>query len=379
VWDRGDVYPLHIVTAMSADHDLPGGVRAGSGDLAAFILLVDPDPDAGPRLRAELAGLPHGAVTVRSVPGLNEALADLSRGAFDLVITEHMPPALDAARVTRVAQEGPGGAEVIWFTADDRVRTAVRAMQMGATDYLVKGTCAEGELLGALSRALRRRARRRRAQTDLGSLPLRLSWLTQIVDRMPQGVLVLDVHGRCRLVNRRARALIDRRDGLRVLPGGTLTALSGNEAARLRMLVAGAMPTRSEGSTPTGGAMRLGRAEPDQEPLWLLVIPLASPDDPAESLDSAVMVIVSDPEERLETTQKMLTRLYTLTPAEAAVTALVMRGKKPEEIASVLGIKPHTARCTLSDVYYKTHTRGQTDLVALLLSGPALFKLDKEP
>ena len=92
---------------------------------------------------------------VRTAASGEEALHLLEREAFDVVVTDLVMPGLSGAElVERVKARAPGQ-DVIVVTSVGDVRTAVDAMRMGASDYLLKPldpTLLERSLEGILQR-----------------------------------------------------------------------------------------------------------------------------------------------------------------------------------------------------------------------------------
>lgn len=62
----------------------------------------------------------------------------------------------------------------------------------------------------------------------------------------------------------------------------------------------------------------------------------------------------------------MLQRYFALTPAEARLAQIIAVGSGPEEAAKTFGVKLSTVRSQLAAVFYKTRTKRQGQLVALL-------------
>ncbi len=65
--------------------------------------------------------------------------------------------------------------------------------------------------------------------------------------------------------------------------------------------------------------------------------------------------------------------LYGLTPAEARLTSRLVAEGLLIDAAESLGITEQTARTTIKHVFAKTGTKGQVDLVRLVLGGLARF------
>jgi DNA-binding CsgD family transcriptional regulator len=108
--------------------------------------------------------------------------------------------------------------------------------------------------------------------------------------------------------------------------------------------------------------------------LSLLVTPLSVDCEPLPPGEPSTAIFVSDPEQRVETAEEMLCRLYALTPTEARLAAILMQGKSLEDAGSELEVSTNTARTHLKRIFSKTGTTHQGDLISLLLSGPALFQ-----
>ncbi|GMV43976.1 MAG: sigma-54-dependent Fis family transcriptional regulator [Myxococcales bacterium] len=90
-------------------------------------------------LRVPLAGfLRGGGAEVLAVEDGEQALAALRQRRYDLVITDVRMPGADGLEVLRTARQLHPDCHVILITAFASVDTAVAALRLGATDYLVK-------------------------------------------------------------------------------------------------------------------------------------------------------------------------------------------------------------------------------------------------
>jgi DNA-binding CsgD family transcriptional regulator len=88
----------------------------------------------------------------------------------------------------------------------------------------------------------------------------------------------------------------------------------------------------------------------------------------------AVAVMVTDPDRPVSLDPKALQVLFSFTPAEAKVTALLVQGRSMEQIATQLAVSLETVRTHVRHVFSKTATNRQGELIALVLrmapSGP---------
>jgi len=86
-------------------------------------------------------------------PGGAEALRELEREAFDLVLTDLRMPPPDGLEVVRAARALEPAPPVIVITALDSARAAIEALHLGASDYLVK-PCAPEVIRETIARVL---------------------------------------------------------------------------------------------------------------------------------------------------------------------------------------------------------------------------------
>lgn len=192
----------------------------------------------------------------------------------------------------------------------------------------------------------------------------------ELIDRLPQGIIVTDAAGRVGFANSTAEAIIAEGDGL-AIRGGVLHASRRQETEELVRLIAeagGSPDTRDRTSIKRTGAMRVSRPSMRQ-PLPLVVAPMrfdgSSPRGPL-----SVSITVSDPERLPETTAETLTRLYGLTATEAKLAVLLTRGYSPQAAAGQLDVSINTVRSHIRHLLLKTETERITDFVRRIVSGP---------
>ena len=78
-------------------------------------------------------------------------------------------------------------------------------------------------------------------------------------------------------------------------------------------------------------------------------------------------VLLSDPEIGAEPAVELLRNLHDLTPAEAELVGHLARGRSLEEAARARGVSINTVRSQLKQVFSKTGTSRQGELVQLVL------------
>ncbi|HEU0157532.1 MAG TPA: LuxR C-terminal-related transcriptional regulator [Stellaceae bacterium] len=185
----------------------------------------------------------------------------------------------------------------------------------------------------------------------------------EILNRLLQGVLLVDARARIVFANRAAESLLRPGGGLSLGRDG-LCAEIPEETRRLRQMIAEcAAPGDELGGA--GGNLRLCRA--DRAPLTVLVAPHRSRFGWIDILRPAAMLLVTDPEQAAEIGCDWLRRDYGLTPAEALFAVEIARGDGLSAAAHRLGVSLTTVKTHLAHVFDKTGARRQAELVRLIL------------
>jgi two-component system response regulator FlrC len=118
-------------------------------------ILVADDEEGVRSFLAETLEL-GGHVVVQAADG-EEALTELGRRGYDLLVADLRMPRLDGMTLVRKAREAQPDLEVIVLTAHGSIATAVEAMRLGAFDYLQKPVDSPDAILMVAERALERR------------------------------------------------------------------------------------------------------------------------------------------------------------------------------------------------------------------------------
>jgi len=88
---------------------------------------------------------------------------------------------------------------------------------------------------------------------------------------------------------------------------------------------------------------------------------------PALNAAPRVCIVISDPERTTPVLELGLQTVYGLTEAEARLAALLANGENLRTAAAQLGITYGTCRSRLAEIFQKTETRSQPELIGLLL------------
>jgi DNA-binding CsgD family transcriptional regulator/PAS domain-containing protein len=218
------------------------------------------------------------------------------------------------------------------------------------------------EIIPHLQRALQLKMR----LAGLNGLP---ECSAQILNRLSQGVLLVDAEARVIFANRAAEDLLRTGHGLFVGCDG-LRAEIASETRRLRRIIADCAELRP-GLGSAGGHLRLTRER--DIPLTVLVAPHRSRFGWIDIARPRAIVFVTDPEATADVRRQWLHEDFGLTPAETMVAVEILKADGLQMVARRLRISLPTAHTHLAHIFDKTGTHRQSELVRVLLqSQPAI-------
>jgi DNA-binding CsgD family transcriptional regulator len=230
----------------------------------------------------------------------------------------------------------------------------------GAGDYTPADIARFRPFVPHLQRAARIGAHLEKAHTMLDGV-------TDMLDRNPAGIVLLNRAGKIVFSNGAAQAMARAADGF-VLKRDRIAALDHVDDTALQALIAGATSRNAPAEIARGGAVRLTR--PSGGPAFNAVIgPLAGTDTWREA-GPVAFVLITDPADAGTPPENLLAQLFGFSPTEVRVAERLMMGDSPEQLAEALAIRISTARWHLASLYRKTGTNRQAELVRLLLSLP---------
>ena len=180
------------------------------------------------------------------------------------------------------------------------------------------------------------------------------------LDLLPEAVLVVDGTGQVVGTNRSADDMLGRSDGL-FLDHGRLATRVIHDTRSLAQAIA-----RVSCGAETSEVLRISRGS-GQLPFMVTV---ASVPDTCGGRSSGTVLFVHDPMLNRVPEPSWLSRVYGLTPVEGKVASALAAGQSLQDIADERGISIQTVRGHLKQVFSKTGTHRQGELVARLLSGP---------
>jgi DNA-binding CsgD family transcriptional regulator len=195
--------------------------------------------------------------------------------------------------------------------------------------------------------------------------------LAAAVDDLPGGVVVLDRGGHVEHVNRAARAIVARRDGIGLDRHGAVVLAASDAARAFAALLAGVL---HQGAA--GGTLRVPRRS-GRAPYTLLVAPQPGPhglrDAGVAAPPDGATLLIHDPDRRMLPPPGMLRQVFGLTRREAELVESLISGIGTAGFAAQGGISVNTVRYHLKSIYAKVGVRGQADLLRTVLTTLAVL------
>jgi DNA-binding CsgD family transcriptional regulator/PAS domain-containing protein len=184
-------------------------------------------------------------------------------------------------------------------------------------------------------------------------------------------VLILDGARRIAFANPRAAQEIESGRVLRQR-NGILQGATDSAAGALRRLSQGGPPGFEGAVQGTDGQERL---------LFAVAFDAVGFDAAAGALPGtpgqAVLLVLRDPRQDTRNPIAIAARTFNLTPAQVQVLSFLAQGHAPDEIADIIGLSTATVRSHLSELFGRTGTSRQAELVARTLSLASPLRQDR--
>jgi serine phosphatase RsbU (regulator of sigma subunit)/CheY-like chemotaxis protein len=165
------------------------------------VLLVEDNPDHAVWIGELLAAVGAAPIDLTCADSLAAAFARLAQGGIDVVLLDlSLPDSQGLDTVARVRDRAPS-VPVVVLTALEDDEVGVKAVQMGAQDYLLKSRL-DGELL---RRALRYAIERKQADE---ALQAEHRLLQSVVESIGEGLVVADAGGKVVIFNAAAARIM---------------------------------------------------------------------------------------------------------------------------------------------------------------------------
>lgn len=190
----------------------------------------------------------------------------------------------------------------------------------------------------------------------------------EALNRMPTGVVLVNTTGQVVFVNKLAENIILAKDGFTIGIDNLCRARSSGETEQLHNHIASATETRDKQDHSLGGVMSLTRPSLKRD-YQIRVASLRSDEYNLEQERPAAAIFIADPETKCEPSVNDIAQLMGLTRAESRVVSDLLTGSTVKQTAKQLDLTEGTVRFYLQSIYQKTDTRGQSDLMRVVLSG----------
>lgn len=199
------------------------------------------------------------------------------------------------------------------------------------------------------------------------------------LDHLSLSVIVVDSGGRVILTNKSGGALLSKSDGLCMSAGEICRASTTPGSEKLHLLIQTAASGAPENEQ---GSYVISIERPSQKRAYsILALPITAPGSrgSSETAEPLIALYVSDPENQPLPSAEAISRLFGLTRAEARIVHELVKGASLDEAANNAGVTVSTARTYLKQVFSKTDTKRQAELVKLVLTYPRLWTEAKLP
>lgn len=295
-------------------------------------------------------------------PDSRSALISYIANPFDVVVSDLAMPTLDGlSMIIAMKDKSAYPTAYIMLTGTADLNDAVDAINRARVFRFFTKPCAAELLAEGIAAALALAAPK--ADADPGKDLSEAIGLAAL-NRLVLGVIVTDPRGRVLLTNQAGGVMLSERDGLSMSNGEVLRASESAESRALLDMIARVCAAGIEDDAPCGIAL----SRPSQKrPLIALVTALA-----ADAQNPRAAIYVNDGERSQLPDADEIARLFGLSRSEAALTHALAGGARLEDAAAQAGLTLSTARTYLKQVFAKTDTSRQAELVKLILTAPGI-------
>ncbi len=290
---------------------------------------------------------------------------------IDVVVSDMQMPGMNGLELISAFRLISPKSAFIMLTGNSDLTTAVDAInEAGVVRYYTK-PCSTEELQKGIEAVL---DARHTIESTSGTQDQTLSNITKdlglaALDHLSLSVIVVDAEGRIVLTNKSGGALLSRGDGLNRSAGEICKASNPSESEKLHQLIRTAASGAAESEQ---GSYVISVERPSCKRAYsILAIPIGA--SPTEQNETLVALYVADPANQPLPSSEAISRLFSLTPAEARIVHELVKGASLDEAAQNAGVTVGTARTYLKQVFSKTDTKRQAELVKLVLTYPRLW------
>ncbi len=341
----------------------------------ALILVVEDEKALRDDIVEELQEAGYRTLAARSG---DEALKLLSDATPDLLLCDITMPGLDGYGVLheiRSMRPELSAVPFVFLTAMSEPYEVIRGKLLGADDYLVKPVDYDLMLATIAARVRQVNRIRNQHETELVTLRETLAGLSSTgaeaaLDLIALGAVLLDETARPVHSNRTAEHMAAKTDIIELDQNGIRSTDPGSHRDLTRA-IGKTVELARNGKENTVGLML--RRQGDASAISILVCALPQSGKTSAG-DPHVALFISKPDQERQIPEALLMEIFDLTPTEARVAGSLARGNRAADVAKELGVTQTTLSFHLRNLFQKTGTNRQADLIALILAGPMMIR-----
>ncbi|MCV2892738.1 response regulator [Lentibacter sp. XHP0401] len=306
------------------------------------------------------------------------ALEILNTAKPDLLLCDITMPGLDGYEVLkklRLQYPDLSTTPFVFLTALSDPREVIEGKLLGADDYLVKPVDYD-LMLATVAARLRQVSRiRTRHKDEISALRRTLSGLSgsgakAALDLIAVGVILLDGHGKPVHLNRGAQEMISVADII-IGPNDTIRSPDPLSDRDLQRALSDTLAMARQGREKVAGVMLHVPQSLNTAPVMICSL-IQSISASADTPHVALFLTAQD--HRKPVNEPLLMDLFGLTQTEARVAAALSRNTRPADVALELGVSQTTISFHIRNLFQKTGTNRQADLIALIHAGPMMIQ-----
>jgi DNA-binding CsgD family transcriptional regulator len=205
-----------------------------------------------------------------------------------------------------------------------------------------------------------------RLQEEIGRASQGRALGLAVLERMRQPLLILDGNRKIAFSNDAGRELLKRNDLIGERDGFAVCRDAESDTELMLALRELALVPGQGHAVLERRSLRLRRAKGEQVAATVLAL---RPQRVLGAFGAATLALLAvyEPQIGGEIDPFLLSTTFDFTPAEARVAAQIASGRVPKEIARDFGVQLNTIRTHLKNIFAKTGTRRQAELVRVLL------------
>jgi len=292
----------------------------------------------------------------------DEALSIFESNLVDVIVSDLSMPGMNGLKLASKVEEISPDTRFIILTGTADMQVVVNAINETRIFRFYLKPCSTEDLARGITDAIasRHALPTGMAQFDLGKAAL---------DSLPYGIFIVDETFRVLCINAFSTELISRREGFSVGHDRILRASRASDTQTLHEALANAVNAEEKAFD---SALFIER-ENNDKPLYCVVQQFLEMGVDDKVLRHAA-VFVTDPDRVTRPSPEILAGLFELTASEARLLSCLVASGRLDQAAEDSNLTMSTARTYLKQIFSKTGTGKQGELIQLVLLSPAILK-----